>query len=36
MQAVDADSDFHQQADLKTVKKFLLRLQTDSGSTVTQ
>ena len=36
MQAVDAESNFHKEADLKTVKKFLLRLQTDSGSTVTQ
>src|ERR1035437_4511555 len=36
MQAVDAESNFHKEADLKTVKKFLSRLQTDSGSTVTQ
>jgi endo-alpha-1,4-polygalactosaminidase (GH114 family) len=36
MQAVDADSDFHQQADLKTVKAFLARLQADSGYIVAE
>ena len=36
MQAIDPESAFHKEADRKTVEKFLLRLQADSGSTVTQ
>ena len=36
IQALDAESDFHGEADLRNLKAFLARLQTDSGSTVTQ
>lgn len=34
MRVVDAESSFDNQADIRTVKRFLLRLQADTGSAV--
>jgi hypothetical protein len=36
IQALDAESDFHGEADLRNLKAFLARLQTDSGHTVAE